>query len=187
MKYAIYNKQTEELKKRIEDIKKLCTEKQYPLQMEYCGMQELSSEKTLEYDGILIKEAAVRELYKYIRQCRKVKVNFASKKQIYTFEIEDIYFIEADMRNVIIHLREDKLLIHVLISDAEQILGDYSFIRVHRSFIVNAMHIKCLTKKNVVLDNGMKVDVSRYRYDEVRAAYLEMTESMGAVSVFAGQ
>lgn len=42
-------------------------------------------------------------------------------------------------------------------------------------------------QKNVVLDNGMKVDVSRYRYDEVRAAYLEMTESMGAASVVFGQ
>lgn len=147
MKYAIYNEQTEQLKKRIEDMKKLCAEKHYPLQMEYCGMQELSSEKLLEYDGILIKEAAVRELHNYIRQCRKVKVNFASKKQIHTFDIEDIYFIEADMRNVIVHLREGKPTIPVLISDAEHILKDYSFIRVHRSFIVNAMHIKCLTKK----------------------------------------
>lgn len=150
-------------------------------------MEELSSKKLMQYDVVLMTEIGVRQLHNYVRQCRKTKVNFASKKKIYSFDIEEIYYIEADMRAVIIHLKEDEFVLQVLISETEQMLKDYPFMRVHRSYIVNALHIRRLSKKNVVLDNGVKLDVSRYRYDEVWAAYLELTESVGAVSVISGK
>jgi two-component system LytT family response regulator len=50
--------------------------------------------------------------------------------------------------------------------DVEELLSDYSFVRVHNSFLVNLNEINNISKGGYLLmSDGTKIDVSRSRKD----------------------
>lgn len=71
-----------------------------------------------------------------------------------------------------IHTNSDKITLRKKISDIEKLLPRTTFIRCHRSYLVNLKYIKTITKDNVILDNGVKIPISRGRYNEVNEAFI---------------
>lgn len=53
----------------------------------------------------------------------------------------------------------------------EELPGD-SFVKIHRSFCVNLMHVSRITRKSCFLDEGMELPLSRGAYQEVNEAFL---------------
>ena len=47
-----------------------------------------------------------------------------------------------------------------------------AFVRIHRSFCVNLMHVSRLTRKSCFLDEGMELPLSRSAYQEANEAFL---------------
>lgn len=58
------------------------------------------------------------------------------------------------------------------LSEVEKLLDDKIFIKTHRSYIVNKNWIQSLLENEVVLKNGKKVPISRYRRKEVEEQFL---------------
>ena len=54
----------------------------------------------------------------------------------------------------------------------EKKLADQSFIKPHRSYLVNPLYIKSLKEREMVLENDEVVPVSKYRTEEVKNEYL---------------
>ncbi len=71
-----------------------------------------------------------------------------------------------------IHTKEQKITLRKKISDIEELLPSQYFIRCHRSYIVNVMHIRSVIKTNVILENGVKIPISRGKYNEVNDAFI---------------
>lgn len=46
------------------------------------------------------------------------------------------------------------------------------FVKTHRSFCVNLMHVSRITRKSCFLDEGMELPLSRSAYQEVNEAFL---------------
>ena len=78
-----------------------------------------------------------------------------------------ILFLEGSGRYCTIHTLDTTLPIecHETLAKVESRLPAACFFRCHRSFIVNLYHVKSYTHKQVVLDNGACVDISKSRYD----------------------
>ena len=71
-----------------------------------------------------------------------------------------------------IHTKEQKITLRKKISDIEELLPNKYFVRCHRSYIVNVMHIRSVIKTNVILENGVKIPISRGKYNEVNDAFI---------------
>lgn len=71
-----------------------------------------------------------------------------------------------------IHTNSDKITLRKKISDIEMLLPKKSFIRCHRSYLVNLKYIKTITKDSIILDSGMKIPISRGKYNEVNDAFI---------------
>ncbi|WP_320034691.1 LytTR family DNA-binding domain-containing protein [Halarcobacter sp.] len=86
------------------------------------------------------------KIYKYtnakVDETKKIVAKRGNK--IYLIDINDIYYIKADLDEVIIKIKNADAYLRKKIGDMENILKDKNFFRVHRSYIVNVDKIKSM-------------------------------------------
>ncbi|MEA3314320.1 MAG: LytTR family DNA-binding domain-containing protein [Campylobacterota bacterium] len=90
-----------------------------------------------------IKESIENSINK-VKTYLQTTPNDSSKKimgkrgnKIYLIEIDDIYYIKADLDEVIIRIKEADVYVRKKIGDMDKILSNDNFFRIHRSIIIN--------------------------------------------------
>jgi len=73
--------------------------------------------------------------------------------------------IHSSLRNVTTYLSFDALL---------ELMDTESFLRCHRSYLVNLNHVKAIRKGEFILDNGALVLISRRKQNDAQQAFDEM-------------
>jgi two-component system LytT family response regulator len=84
-------------------------------------------------------------------------------------KLEDIVYCEAQRSYTIFRLNGNKtIMISKPLFDYEQLLAGTIFLRVHKSFLINLLHIKEYLRGEggtVIMSNGMEIEVSRRKKD----------------------
>ena len=82
-------------------------------------------------------------------------------------KLEEIIYCEAERSYTTFHVTNQKpLTVSKPLFDYEKILTDTSFLRIHKSFLINLCHVKEYLRGEggtVVMSNGMEIEVSRRR------------------------
>ncbi|MFI5453464.1 LytR/AlgR family response regulator transcription factor [Pedobacter sp. UC225_61] len=95
------------------------------------------------------------------------KITLPSGQGYRLVDIDDIIHIAADSNYSVFHLLNlEKIAVSKILKDYEEILPENTFVRIHKSSIVNLKYIKEYNSKNglqVVLNNGETINVSRRR------------------------
>ena len=86
--------------------------------------------------------------------------------------LDDILYFESNKRIVILHTKNSEITFYEKLDSIEKELNDKDFIRVHQSFLVNALKIKSVSKDVVELVSGESLPVSKSRASSVKEAYL---------------
>lgn len=60
----------------------------------------------------------------------------------YLFKPDEIYYVKADLTEVIFRTQEGFSYFNHKISEVEQLLSPYEFVRIHRSYLINLNRIK---------------------------------------------
>ncbi|HTS45707.1 MAG TPA: LytTR family DNA-binding domain-containing protein [Puia sp.] len=80
-------------------------------------------------------------------------------------KLEEIIYCEAQRSYTIFRLINNKnIMISKPLFDYDKLLSDTTFLRIHKSFLINLMHIKEYIRGEggtVVMSNGMEIEVSR--------------------------
>lgn len=100
--------------------------------------------------GYLVKPFSIEELKKSIERLQLTAVKedkelyLMSKngENYYMLKPADIYYIKADLTEVMLRSAEGYSYYAQKISDVEQLLASYNFFKVHRSYLVNIDKIK---------------------------------------------
>lgn len=72
-----------------------------------------------------------------------------------TVYAQEIFYAEAADKRTRIHFRLSEEIYHHSFSETERILSAFpSFCRIHRSYIVNMLHVKAYDGKSVMMSNG---------------------------------
>lgn len=93
--------------------------------------------------------------------------------QIIRIKQEDIFYIEAFSHNIEINTKDEKFTTRKNIGTMEKELGENSFIRCHRSYIVSLKHVKRIGRTEIELDDGRTIPVSRRQYSNVNMAFIK--------------
>lgn len=101
------------------------------------------------------------------------RIALRSAGRISFADVADILYAQAAENYVQLHLPNARHLLHVPIATLESSLDPEMFLRIHRSFIVNARHIQELEtgahgEYIVVLKNGARLQSSRSYTDRIR-------------------
>jgi len=86
-------------------------------------------------------------------------------------EYKEILYIDIYMKHLYIHTAEQRYECVGKISEEEEKLRKFCFIRCHQSYLVNIKHIKAIGKNNIVLSNNEHIFMSRKMRSKVFEAF----------------
>lgn len=100
---------------------------------------------------------------------RDLKLCIPSLKGFQVVELDDILYAEAAGNYTNFHLtNQQTICTSKPIHEYEELLNDAGFIRIHKSHLVNLLHVKEYLKGeggSVILSNGKEVEVARRKKD----------------------
>ena len=99
------------------------------------------------------------------------KIALPTMEGLQMIAVNSIISCESDDNYTILCLNDrKKMVVSCTLKDIEELLSDYSFIRVHRSHLVNPNEIEKYVKGEggyLVMSDGNNIDVSRSRKEEL--------------------
>lgn len=105
----------------------------------------------------------------------KIQIN----GEIIDIPLNDILYIESQLHSVNLYVQRKSNLSNVKvytfyssISSLEQQLEQQGFLRIHKSYLVNMLHIRRYQCHEVELDNGLKLTASETRYAAQKQKYM---------------
>lgn len=101
----------------------------------------------------LLKPIDKEEIKRVLVKIKSFKQNISSRDEkllgkrgnkIYLIKLEDIYFIKADLDEVLVRVKDTDVYVKRKIGDLEKLLDKKKFFRIHRSIIVNVDKIRSM-------------------------------------------
>ena len=93
---------------------------------------------------------------------------------MYRFSPREILFVEILNRTLIVVRARDSIRLRATITTAEELLVPFGFIRIHKSYLVNYRAIFTIGKKDVLLEDGRALPISKHRYREVLQQFMQL-------------
>jgi two-component system LytT family response regulator len=100
--------------------------------------------ESIDIKNILDKIKSFKETFNKDSNDESKKILGKRGDKLYLIDINDIYYIKADLDEVIIKIKEADAYVRRKIGDLETLLSDRNFFRIHRSYIVNVDKIKSM-------------------------------------------
>jgi two-component system LytT family response regulator len=102
-------------------------------------------------------------------------------KGFIVLKLEEIIYCEAERSYTVFHLDNGKTVtVSKPLLEYDQLLRDTSFLRIHKSFLVNLLHVKEYQRGEggiVILSDGAEIEVSRRKKDEFLMKVREVFKS----------
>src|SRR5215467_10057744 len=100
----------------------------------------------------------------------EMRLCLPTQKGFTIVKLEEIIYCEAQRSYTIFRLVNNKsIIISKPLFDYDKLLSDTCFLRVHKSFLINLMHVKEYTRGEggtVIMSNGMEIEVSRRKKEQ---------------------
>lgn len=118
------------------------------------------------FDSIM--DEAINEL-QFNEDVYTVKIN----NEEFDISIKDIVFIESFDKELVINCVNEKYTIKGQLNDIYAELKNKGFLQLHRSYIVNMIHILRIKNYIITLSNGREIKASQRRWREIVTEYLD--------------
>lgn len=100
----------------------------------------------------------------------EMKLCLPTQKGFTVVKLEEIVYCEAQRSYTIFRLLNNKnIVISKPLFDYDRLLSDTTFMRIHKSFLINMVHIKEYIRGeggSVLMTNGMEIEVSRRKKEQ---------------------
>lgn len=112
---------------------------------------------------------------KYMQKwkCRNQKYEFKTEDMLIYKSEEQILFAEVYGHRLILHCADGKYEMRGTIDDLAGRLPGENFVEPHRGYLVNCRYIEHIENDILILDNGMRIPLSKRKRDEVRKKFLQ--------------
>lgn len=102
--------------------------------------------------------------------------------ETYKTEIDNILYFESMNRKIKIVTTNQEDYFYRNMEEILILVSKYSFLRIHRSYLINCTHISILGYAEAVMSNGTVLPISRSRRQEIRA--LQISERVGNIDEY---
>ncbi|SHL27812.1 two component transcriptional regulator, LytTR family [Anaerocolumna jejuensis DSM 15929] len=110
------------------------------------------------------------------------KMNYKIIKKHFSFVegekdllLERILYIESRLHKLEFYVVGEKTKTYSLydtLNKQEKILGEYGFVRIHQSYLVNLKYLYKVSGYRAVLNNGIELPIPKSRYKSVKNAFI---------------
>lgn len=105
---------------------------------------------------------------------KKFTYPIKTDKGLYWISPEHIIYVESDKRVVTFYVQDEEREYYSCygkLSDVEEKLSPYGFLRIHKSFLVNMEFIQYINNSHVTLKNHVELSISKQNSNELVCAY----------------
>jgi len=99
------------------------------------------------------------------------KIILRTSESIHLLDIGNIICCDSDSSYTTVHTVEgEKIIVSKTLKDYEEMLTDCGFYRVHKSYLINLVHIKRFDRQDggyIILTNDLKIPVASRKRDEM--------------------
>ncbi|MES2377541.1 MAG: DNA-binding response regulator [Bacteroidota bacterium] len=90
---------------------------------------------------------------------RHFYIQSEAKGKMIRLNHEDVFYVEACQNYVAIHLEKSKYITYLTMKELEQKLSNTSFLRIHKSYLVNESKIHSVDGDYVILENNFFIKI----------------------------
>lgn len=101
---------------------------------------------------------------------------FETEEGSVSLALSSIWYAEADGHYCALYTQDKSYKLRCSISALEKRLQGTCFEKAHRSFLVNLTHVLSITHREVIMDDGRRIPLSRNVYKEFNLAFINMYE-----------
>ena len=87
--------------------------------------------------------------------------------------LNDIYYIDVYDKNCFIHLKDKVIKTYTSLTNLLNLLENSSFLKCHRSYIVNMLYINEMLSNDFILKNGEKIPITKNDKLNLKQTYLD--------------
>ena len=121
-----------------------------------------------------VQAKQLSEIITYLieQDAREKKIMLKYLDDVELVSVNEILYFEAQNQNIRIITAKREYSRRYNIKDYEKELREYSFVRCHRSFLVNMAHVTRISKNEILLDNNESIPLSRTKEKTVKEALI---------------
>lgn len=175
MRIALYGTDVKRLKQHKQRLQESFAKIDNKVEVACYEDEELLKNNLKNYQIIFMEEPIMKQFEVYAENWRGMKrITFRAGTEIETYLISDIYYVEAELSKIHVVTKGGEYILPITITEAEKILELEGFIKTHRSYLINVVHIIRIKSRMAVLDNGSEIPISKYRMKQVKEEYLKL-------------
>ena len=106
---------------------------------------------------------------------------FEFNEGIKNVPVELLLYVESKLHKLEFYIMEEELnkyLLYGKLDEVEKELEDKAFLRIHQSYLVNMKHIVGINRYEVLLNNGIRLKISKDRYKSVKEKFVSYKGEM---------
>jgi len=126
-------------------------------------------------DYKILAKVLTAAIYKVSTQ----KINITENGRSHILLISDITYFEVYGHQLTVHTKKGTYSCRMKLSEAENLLPDYSFAKPHKSFLVNLNAVSKVDEKELVLINNTRIPMSRRRKQEFEQLLFQFVRRYG--------
>ncbi len=100
-------------------------------------------------------------------------LTFQVADRLYRIPYSDVEYLESHGRDTDVVTKEETISAHIKFSDMEKELPADSFLRCHRSYIINLRQAKDLARYRFLTKSGVEIPVSQIQYSDVKKRFMQ--------------
>ena len=122
-----------------------------------------------------VMETAITQIEELNKSC----IHITSRGATYRILTNDILYLESDNNkvNIVLAKQAEKISVYTKLDEFEQTQLPKTFIRSHKSFLVNFLYIEKYENDQFVLNNGTIIPISRTYKDKARESFYTLLNS----------
>ena len=89
--------------------------------------------------------------------------------------LDNIYYMESQSHKIVLYTKDGELEYYAKIGELEEELQGH-FCRIHKGYLVNLSYVDEYSRTEIILTNGDKLPLSKYKYEDFVKAYLRFMQ-----------
>ena len=89
--------------------------------------------------------------------------------------LDNIYYMESQKHKIVLYTKDGELEYYAKIGELEEKLQGH-FCRIHKGYLVNLSYVEEYSRTEIILTNGDKLPLSKYKYEDFVKAYLRFMQ-----------
>lgn len=122
-------------------------------------------------DYINLMQGMERCYIQIIQYAKSIEI--MENRQPVRLRLRDIFYVESQKRACIFRIAAEEIKTNSSMDTIAKKLDGFPFVRCHRSFIVNLLHVADMLNQDFVMGSGVKVPISKSYHAAAKKAFKE--------------